>query len=72
MLSHTGLTNPTLKTIYTQTSDKIRRMSDVFDSIFVKMTAAYLTIPIFVGSFITYFTTELGADAFKLPFPSMW
>lgn len=67
-----GLTNSTLKAIYTQTSEKIKKIGGILDFALAKFTPISTTIPAFIASFVAYFTTELGTDAFELPFPTMW
>lgn len=64
--------NATSKLIYTKTSEKIEKIAAMFNFALVKMTPACETIPIFIASSVTYFTTDLGTDAFVLPFPTMW
>lgn len=63
-----GLTNPTLKTIYSETGGKIRKLVDVLDLAFTKISPILTTAPIAIASFIAYFTTDLGADALELPY----
>lgn len=69
---HVGLVNPTMNIIYMQTSEKIEKLAEFSNLAFVKVTPLSTTIPIFVASFFTYFTTDFGADALELPFPIMW
>lgn len=37
-----------------------------------QMTPVCVTVPTFLASFVTYWTTDLGTDAFELPLPTMW
>lgn len=64
--------NPTLTTIYTQTNEKIEKMVETMNFWLVKLTAPFCTIPTILGSFITFYTSNLGADAFELPLATMW
>lgn len=66
-----GCLNSTLKTIYTQTSEKIKNLVETSYLALIKITPAGVTIPAFITSFVAYYTAGLGADAFELPFP-MW
>lgn len=67
-----GLVNPTVKTIYTQTVGAIKKHVGFSNTALIKVTPAAATLPVALGCFITYFTSDLGADAFELPLTSMW
>lgn len=67
-----GLVNPTLKTIYTQTSEKIKKHVGICNTALIKVTAVATTMPPALGCFVAYFTTDVGADVFELPHTSMW
>lgn len=61
-----------VKTIYTQTSEKIKKLVENLDFAFTKVSPISTCIPTLIASFATYFTTDLGPDSFELPFPTMW
>lgn len=67
-----GLMNPTLKTIYRKTNEEIKKVHKILNFALVKSTPVCVTIPVFIASFVAYFTTDLGTEAFELPIPTMW
>lgn len=67
-----GLMSPILNTIYTQTDEKIKKLVEMLNFAMANMTPILVTLPTFIGSFVAYFTTDLGADALELPLPTMW
>lgn len=66
-----GVKNPVSKTIHNQTKQQIEKHFRRLDIILVKATPVCVTLPMFIISFVAYFTTDIGADAFELPV-HMW
>lgn len=67
----TGLANPTSKVIYV----KFNKYAETFCKLFyiglVKVAPIGSMLPLLIISYVSYFTTDSGSDAFILPFP-MW
>lgn len=72
MVFFIGLMNATLKTIYAQSGKRIKKFAENVNLGFAKLTPTCTVLPIFFGSLANYFTTDLGADALELPYPTMW
>ena len=64
----TGMVNPESKLMYDNLNGKIETWSDMFYLLLVKVSAPGLLIISFSVSYYLYFTTDLGSDAFLLPF----
>lgn len=59
------------RTIYLESSQKVEKLIQISHVTFLKITPFLTMIPGSIVSFITYFVTDLGGSAFKLPLP-MW
>lgn len=61
--------NPSLKDMYEQTNQRTESMTKII--VFGMIHASYPTFMIFtlIVNFYMYFAMDLGADAFRLPFP---
>lgn len=70
-LHFSGLEHPVSKTIYTKTHENIQKVVKISMFAFPGMTPFVVTIPPFIVSFSTYFTTDLGPEVLELPLP-MW
>lgn len=55
--------------LYTKTSKKVQKAVKITTFILPQMTPILMFVPTFMVSFVGYFTTDLGADALKLPLP---
>lgn len=66
MLFHKGMKSAESKEIYEKTSQTVENLSE---RIIGTMRVSYYLVlwPYFFISYIKYFTTDLGADAFELP-----
>ena len=62
--------NPISKTIYKKTDQKLQKWHKILNIVMVKVPPVLANIPMFIISFYTYFTTDLGRDAFELPCPA--
>lgn len=54
-----------------QTNQFEEKLSKILFFIMIKLTPAFGILPWFIYVFFVYFTSDLGPEAFKLPFP-MW
>lgn len=54
--------------IYNKLNEKIEQFSKIIYFIFVHCTLFGVLMPNFLITFFVYFTTDLGSDAFQLPF----
>lgn len=66
-----GLSNPVSKTIHNATNQQVEKHLKLLDIVLVKISPICVTLPMFIVSFLAYFITDMGADAFNLPF-HMW
>lgn len=66
-----GLENPTSKVIYVETDQRVEKICQILDVVMVHVLPQCLIWPTFVMSFVIYFTTNFGSDAFQLPIP-LW
>lgn len=57
-----------LQSIYNKLNEKIEQFSKSIYFIFVHCTFFGIVMPNFLTTFFVYFTTNLGSDAFQLPF----
>lgn len=60
--------NPTAMRRYMEINASIEKWSEIFFSVSVKVITPLLTIPLLLLSYFLYFTTDLGAESFRLPF----
>lgn len=67
-----GLMNPISTLIYKQTDRKMQKWHHILNILMVKVTPVFANMPKCIVSFYTYFTTDLGRDAFELPCPAWW
>lgn len=63
--------NPISKKYYEKVSRRIGYWVTFFDITINKLTIPGVMLPSFVMSYFNYYTTDMGGDAFNLPFP-MW
>lgn len=66
-----GLQYPELKTMYEKTNRLVERISKVIVFVYATVLRPLIIFPAALRSYLIYFTTDLGADAFILPVP-MW
>lgn len=64
-----GLQNPTSKTIYNEIDEKLRKWFRFLNIAMVEVTPIAVTVPMFTAGYFAYFFTDLGNEAFVLPFP---
>lgn len=64
-----GLKNPSSQTIYFEIDDKLRKWFRFLNIFMVQMSPVAVTLPMFVTGIFAYHFTDLGRDAFALPFP---
>lgn len=57
-----------LQTIYNKLNTKIEKFSKRFYWLLVQCTLVGVMMPTFFITYFVYFTTDLGCDAFQLPF----
>lgn len=62
---------PVSKALIDGTNRHVEMMTKIIHFIFVYVTPMCGIVPQFFGIYFTYFTTDLGAEAFELPCP-MW
>lgn len=67
-----GLSNPVLKSLYEEANELVEKWHGIVNSAFIKVTLPCISLPYFMGSFILYYYTDLGKDAFHLPFIAWW
>lgn len=56
--------------IYEKVNEKVEKWSHIFNFVFVKLTLPANVIPSIVFTTVHYFATDLGDNAFLLPFPA--
>lgn len=66
-----GLENSELKKLYIKTGRIIELMSKAILLVFMYIIPPMFVLPNSILSFYAFFTTDLGNDAFEMPFP-MW
>ena len=71
VLNSTGMENPLCKVIYEKANEKIEKLSEIIYFAGVKVSPASTVVPYACVSYFLYFTSDLGEDAFIVPFP-MW
>lgn len=62
--------SPAAKLYYEKTSRRIEIWATIFDITINKLTIPGVMLPQFTISYFKYFTTDLGAESFSLPFPT--
>lgn len=65
------LEDPTTRAIFYQTNRLVEKCSRIIILVVTKITPLCWLAPQTIASFVTYFTTDLGNDAFELPV-TMW
>lgn len=63
-----GLLNPISKTIYNKIDEKLQLWVKILDFLMVNVMPVGITFPMLIVTYFAYYTTNLGADAFQLPF----
>lgn len=66
-----GLSNPISKLIYEKVNKKVEKHTGILHFALLKVTVLATMMPSFILSYLVYFTTNSGSDAFQLAFP-MW
>lgn len=64
-----GLTNPVSRMIYENGNHLVEKWFNIFIRLVMFVTLPGLMFPTFVVSYYKYFTTDLGNDAFEMPYP---
>lgn len=64
-----GLENPSAAAKFIEVNEMVEKMATFFHFALVKLTLPCVLLPNFIMSYFSYFTTDLGADAFILPLP---
>lgn len=67
----TGSRSQTAKAIYTETSQTTEKWTQRAFILMTIVTPVCLTLPLTLVDFFIYFTTDLGREAFDMPF-STW
>lgn len=70
-LNTIGMDNPVSKVIHEEKIQQVEKWCKALDFIMRKVTLQMSMWPKLVGSIFRYFTTDLGNDAFELPY-LMW
>lgn len=68
-ISIAGLKFPASKELYKHVHPQVEKWSEVIVSRTVKILTPSVMFSKFIISFTAYLTTDLGNDAFELPFP---
>lgn len=66
-----GLKYPSSKAIYSKSNQQAEKLCQIIHFAFTKVTIHCTMLPKFITSFVVYFTTDLGREAFELPL-LMW
>lgn len=61
--------HPKSKQIFADANEKIENFTKFIFFVSIKMTFPGVMLPTFVISYLNYFTTDLGGEAFTLAFP---
>ena len=64
-----GIENPSTKKMYEQVIKNIEKFTQTIDFMFINLTLPGVMIPRLIISYLNYFSTNLGREGFKLPFP---
>lgn len=67
-LIETDLSDPNLNQLYTERNQIIEHFIRIMHTFLIKVSIPFGAIPIATLSYYLYFTTDLGNDAFLLPF----
>lgn len=67
--NQTGMVNAESNLMYVNLNENIEKWSNVFYWVLMKVTAPGILIISFTMSYYLYFTSDLGSDAFCLPYP---
>lgn len=67
-----GLINPVSMAIYAKSNKQIEEYGNALSIFMRKVSIPCFIMPKFIISLVTYFTTDLGNDAFQLPFQLWW
>lgn len=67
-----GSEHPESKVLYDEVNRLVEKCSEIAYFVMVKLTAVCIVLPKFGISMFVYLTTDLGYDAFELPFPAWW
>lgn len=67
-----GLLHPSSKEIYENAHTFVEKCCSIIFTAFVKITFPSVTIPFLIVCYVLYFTTDIGSDAFQLPFPAWY
>lgn len=62
------MNNPISKQIYIGYIERIEKWCQNLTFAIMKVTLQCMMWPLFITSFVTYWTTNNGSDAFQLPF----
>lgn len=66
-----GRRHPRSRKLFYRTDQRVEHLNKVVFSAVFKVSLQVVMVPNFIGSFATYFTTDMESDSFELPFP-MW
>lgn len=61
----------TSNALFEKTNQRVEKWSEIISFLASKVIPICSILPSFIGSFLFYFVTEKGNDAFELPVP-MW
>lgn len=67
-----GLKHSRSRKLYIKTDDKVAKWIKVFDFSLVRATPIFVVTPKLITSFILYYTTDIGREAFELPTPKWY
>lgn len=67
-LNCAGMKDPLANKIYTRSCNLIEVFNEFLRFAMVKVTVHLMMWPMCIYSYFTYFTTDLGQNAFELPF----
>lgn len=66
-----GLKDPASKAVHEETNRRVEKISRILHVATGVVCPQFVVWPKFLGCFAIYFTTDVGSEAFELPFP-MW
>lgn len=67
-----GLVSPVSRAIYEKYNQQVEKYGDALVIFMRRVSIPCFICPKFIVSFATYFTTDLGNDAFQLPYHLWW
>lgn len=67
-----GCEYPDSKDIYGRVNKKNEKWTKMLDFVLLKVTLPGVIMPNFIISYFLYFATDLGSEAFRLPFPKWY